>query len=97
MIPASTIVCVQCGKPAESIYKEYSAGNIRLSRCVSAILFLSSPHRVSGQQYCGNIVDKYIEYETLLIFIDMVLHRLEVYRHVLFNRSWSHDRSYYVR
>ena len=35
---------------------------------------------------CGEVVDHYIEFEILLVFIDMQLLRREVYRHVLFNR-----------
>lgn len=29
------MVCVECGHPIACIYKEYSKGNIRLTRCVS--------------------------------------------------------------
>lgn len=35
---------------------------------------------------CGEVADHYIEFEILLVFIDMQLLRREVYRHVLFNR-----------
>eukprot|EP00438_Fugacium_kawagutii_P023251 Skav204755 [mRNA] locus=scaffold1013:218693:219415:- [translate_table: standard] len=35
---------------------------------------------------CGAVVDHYIEFEILLVFIDMQLLRGEVYRHLLFNR-----------
>lgn len=35
---------------------------------------------------CGHVVDHYIEFEILLVFIDMQLLRPEVYRHLLFNR-----------
>ena len=38
------------------------------------------------QSECGKIADKYIEYELILVVIDMVLHRQQVYRHLLFNR-----------
>jgi hypothetical protein len=31
-------------------------------------------------------VDKYIEHDWVLIFIDMLLHKPQVYRHLLFNR-----------
>ncbi|CAJ1362516.1 unnamed protein product [Effrenium voratum] len=35
---------------------------------------------------CGQVADHYIEFEALLVFIDMQLLRPEVYRHLLFNR-----------
>lgn len=35
---------------------------------------------------CGAVADHYIEFEILLVFIDMQLLRGEVYRHLLFNR-----------
>jgi uncharacterized protein with PIN domain len=31
-------VCVECGAPLEQLYREYSAGSIRLARCVSGFL-----------------------------------------------------------
>lgn len=41
---------------------------------------------------CGQNVDHYIEFEVLLVFIDLQLFREEVYRHILHNRfatdSW---------
>lgn len=35
--------------------------------------------------FSRQIADKYIEYESILLFIDMLLHRIGVYRHMLFN------------
>ena len=29
------LICVECGTPTDSLYREYSKGNIRLTRCVS--------------------------------------------------------------
>jgi len=48
----------------------FGKGNIRLSRCKS----------------CHSISDKYVEYEFVLIFIDLLLHKTQVYRHLIFNR-----------
>eukprot|EP00124_Ichthyophonus_hoferi_P002504 Ihof_evm4s173 gene=Ihof_evmTU4s173 len=61
--------CVECGSPVKDLYKEYSNNNIRLTHCTN----------------CGKVADKYIEYEYLIIVIDMLLHKPEVYRHLLFN------------
>jgi hypothetical protein len=32
------------------------------------------------------VADKYIEHEFVIIFLDLVLHKRQAYRHVLFNR-----------
>eukprot|EP01138_Halocafeteria_seosinensis_P002092 gb/GECG01002141.1/.p1 GENE.gb/GECG01002141.1/~~gb/GECG01002141.1/.p1 ORF type:complete len:427 (+),score=13.85 gb/GECG01002141.1/:1-1281(+) len=63
-------VCVTCNALVDSVYKEYSRGNIRLSRCSA----------------CGCIVDKYIEFEIILVLIDLALLKVQAYRHVIFNR-----------
>ncbi|KAL2635098.1 hypothetical protein R1flu_006577 [Riccia fluitans] len=63
------MVCVNCGKFVQSVYVEYSPGNIRLSNCA----------------YCEGTVDKYAEYEIMIIIIDAVLHKYEAFRHVFFN------------
>lgn len=60
----------RCGTEVESLCTEYSESNIRLTRCHS----------------CNQVADKYIEYEALIVLIDIILHRPAAYRHVLFNR-----------
>ncbi|KAL0092115.1 Arv1-like family-domain-containing protein [Phycomyces blakesleeanus] len=35
---------------------------------------------------CSNFADKYIEHDFIIIFIDMLLHKPQVYRHLLLNR-----------
>ncbi|CAN0328382.1 unnamed protein product, partial [Scytosiphon promiscuus] len=37
------------------------------------------------QSYCRSVADKYIECEFVLIAIDLALHRVQAYRHLLFN------------
>ena len=39
-----------------------------------------------SQCACGEVADHYIEFEILLVFIDMQLFGRKVYRHILFNR-----------
>ena len=34
---------------------------------------------------CGSVADKYVEYENILIAIDIILLRKAAYRHVLYN------------
>jgi len=83
---ASTTCCVQCGaRSKDPLYKEYGqrsdSGNIRLTRCSS----------------CDSRLDKYLEYDPVLITIDLILHKVEVYRHLLFNSSTFLPHAHRVR
>jgi hypothetical protein len=63
-------VCVEClYRENDSLYKKYSEGNLRLTRC----------------RRCGDFVDRYVEYDNVLIVLDLVLHKNPAYRHLLFN------------
>lgn len=35
---------------------------------------------------CSKLADKYVEYDPVIIFLDLVLLRVQVYRHILFNQ-----------
>jgi len=56
----------------EHLYTVDSNHGIRLSRCKA----------------CGEVADKYVEYEFLLVMIDVMLHRRAAIIHVINNR-WS--------
>ncbi|CAO3587914.1 unnamed protein product [Absidia cylindrospora] len=62
--------CVECGTSVQDLYTKYSEDNIRLTSC----------------DHCHQFADKYIEYDFVIIFIDMLLLKPQVYRHLLFNR-----------
>jgi hypothetical protein len=62
--------CIECGLPVSQLYKEYGPGNIRLAQC----------------EACSEFVDKYVEFDLILIFIDLVLLKRQAYRHMIFNR-----------
>ncbi|CBZ53353.1 Protein arv1, related [Neospora caninum Liverpool] len=66
------VVCVECSVPLSSTCRRFPPHfqNIRLTRCAA----------------CGKTADKYVEYEVLLIFIDLLLHKPQAYRHLIFNR-----------
>lgn len=67
------MICVECGKPIQHVMKifgDVDNHNIRLTRC----------------RYCRKSADKYVEYEYMLILIDLILHKIQVYRHIIFNR-----------
>ncbi|KAL2914482.1 sterol homeostasis protein [Polyrhizophydium stewartii] len=63
-------VCIECGEPVPTLYVEYGKGNIRLQRC----------------DKCQTFADRYLEFDYVIIFIDMLLHKRPVYRHLIFNR-----------
>ena len=89
-------VCVECGeRTSDRLYEGYgvsrgqamgrgggrSGANIRLTRC----------------RVCDSILDRYLEYDPVLVVIDLILHKSEVYRHLLFNSKsfspWARKRS----
>ncbi|KAI8321715.1 Arv1-domain-containing protein [Martensiomyces pterosporus] len=63
-------ICIECGCPVASLYTEYGVGHIRLTQC----------------EHCKNFADKYVEHDVVIVFIDMLLHKPQVYRHLLVNK-----------
>eukprot|EP01116_Phalansterium_solitarium_P024921 TRINITY_DN927_c0_g1_i1.p2 TRINITY_DN927_c0_g1~~TRINITY_DN927_c0_g1_i1.p2 ORF type:complete len:252 (+),score=63.46 TRINITY_DN927_c0_g1_i1:962-1717(+) len=70
------MICVECSRSVNQTFQEFSKGNIRLVHC----------------DYCKEVVDKYVEYDFVIIFLDLILHRIQVYRHILFNRTEYCDK-----
>ncbi|KAJ1902240.1 sterol homeostasis protein, partial [Coemansia sp. IMI 209127] len=62
-------VCIECGRPVTSLYTEYGVGHIRLTQCNN----------------CKSFADKYVEHDVVIVFIDMLLHKPQAYRHLLVN------------
>ncbi|XP_006817431.1 protein ARV1-like [Saccoglossus kowalevskii] len=62
-------VCIECGKEASELYRYYSSNVLKISHC----------------GYCDKIVDKYIEFDPVIILLDAVLHKQQAYRHILYN------------
>ncbi|KAK9411761.1 protein ARV1 [Crotalus adamanteus] len=61
--------CVECSTKATELYKDYQRGVVRISICKS----------------CQKPVDKYIEYDPVIILINAILCKAQAYRHILFN------------
>ncbi|CAN0092510.1 unnamed protein product [Laminaria digitata] len=76
-----SFVCVECGRPVARLFREYNKGSIRLGRC----------------SYCCSVADKYVECEFVLIAIDLALHRIQAYRHLLFNRKPFSSHNFHGR
>ena len=69
------LVCVECGSPVSSLFKEICKSDVRLTTC--------------GE--CHRIADKYIEWDIQLLIIDLILQRPQVYRHILYNRFRAYN------
>uniref|UniRef100_A0A2P2MPP1 Protein ARV n=1 Tax=Rhizophora mucronata TaxID=61149 RepID=A0A2P2MPP1_RHIMU len=61
--------CVKCGFRIKTLFVQYSPGNIRLMKC----------------ENCKAVADEYIECEFMIILIDLILHKPQAYRHLLYN------------
>ncbi|XP_010241061.1 PREDICTED: protein arv1 homolog isoform X2 [Nelumbo nucifera] len=66
--------CVHCGVAVRTLFVQYSPGNIRLMKC----------------ENCKEVADEYIECETMILLIDLILHKQKAYRHLLYNTLNRH-------
>ncbi|KAJ0026777.1 hypothetical protein NQD34_017777 [Periophthalmus magnuspinnatus] len=63
--------CIECNKKATELHRDYSNGILKITICGS----------------CKKPVDKYIEYDPVIILIDAILCKTQAFRHILFNTS----------
>ncbi|KAM4828482.1 protein ARV1 isoform 2-T2 [Thomomys bottae] len=61
--------CIECNREARELYRDYSRGVLKITICKS----------------CQKPVDKYIEYDPVIILINAILCKAQAYRHILFN------------
>ncbi|XP_004578602.2 protein ARV1 [Ochotona princeps] len=61
--------CIECNQEAKELYRDYNHGVLKITICES----------------CQKPVDKYIEYDPVIILINAILCKAQAYRHVLFN------------
>lgn len=66
---ANVYTCIHCGTPLPALYEQYGDTHIRLIMC----------------EVCHCVADKYIEYDNVLLFIDLILIKPPAYRHTIFN------------
>jgi hypothetical protein len=50
-----------------------------------------SPVSADKQDKCKKFADKYIEHDFVVLFIDIILIKPQVYRHLLYNRLGTAD------
>lgn len=65
-------------RPVDSLYTVYSNDHIQLTDC----------------PYCQETVDKYVEIDNVLLFIDLLLLKAGAYRHLVFNALELHLSKY---
>ncbi|KAL7872483.1 hypothetical protein SRHO_G00074660 [Serrasalmus rhombeus] len=61
--------CIECTEDASELHRDYSNGILKITICKS----------------CAKPVDKYIEYDPVIILIDAILCKIQAFRHILFN------------
>ncbi|ORM40413.1 Protein arv1 -like protein [Babesia sp. Xinjiang] len=65
------LVCVHCGSAVPTLYHESSKESICLETCGS----------------CGEIADKYVEWDIYITAIDLFLLKVAVFRHLIYNQN----------
>ncbi|KAK3885245.1 hypothetical protein Pcinc_010519 [Petrolisthes cinctipes] len=73
-------LCIHCVKPAKALFKKSDGDFIKLYECLT----------------CGKTVDRYVECEKSIIFMDMLLQEITVYRHILFNAD-NFTSQFYIK
>lgn len=64
------MICVECTNPdIECLYSEFNSKYIKLTICPQ----------------CGNLADKYIEFDNVMVFLDILLLKPQAYRHLAYN------------
>ncbi|PIN97516.1 hypothetical protein AB205_0082490, partial [Aquarana catesbeiana] len=61
--------CIECNEESNELYRDYKHGVLKITICKS----------------CQKPVDKYIEYDPVIILINAMLCKAQAYRHILFN------------
>ncbi|KAJ5081790.1 Arv1 protein [Penicillium alfredii] len=78
-------ICIECSYPVSHLYSAYSRADDRS---------LGKGVRLTQCPRCQRFADKYVEYDFVVLFIDLVLIKPQVYRHLLFNRLGRADNQF---
>lgn len=65
-------ICINCSNKINELYKTYSSSVLKVIKC----------------NECNELADKYIEFEPIIIAIDLVLLSRPAQRHVLYNSTF---------
>lgn len=72
-LDSKTYKCVQCGESASALFKQYGPSVLKLSKC----------------EQCRGYVDKYVEYDPVIVMIDLLLMSKEAQRHIIYNSDFK--------
>ncbi|KAF2264077.1 Arv1-domain-containing protein [Lojkania enalia] len=75
-------ICIECRCRVKTLYTTYSKADDRA---------LGKGVRLTQCPNCKRFADKYVEHDFVVLFIDLVLIKPQVYRHLLFNRLGRDD------
>ena len=64
-------VCIECGYRQYKLINQLQEGNYCLEKCAR----------------CGDVADKYLEFEKNLLALQVVLCKTQIYRHIFFNQE----------
>ncbi|EEQ91266.1 hypothetical protein RJZ56_004415 [Blastomyces dermatitidis] len=78
-------ICIECCCPVSHLYTSYSKADDRS---------LGKGVRLTQCPRCKRFADKYVEHDFVVLFIDLVLIKPQVYRHLLFNRLGRSDNKF---
>ncbi|KAK2787732.1 sterol homeostasis protein [Emmonsiellopsis sp. PD_33] len=78
-------ICIECCYPVSHLYTSYSKADDRA---------LGKGVRLTQCPRCQRFADKYVEHDFVVLFIDLVLIKPQVYRHLLFNRLGRSDNKF---
>nr|XP_039249294.1 protein ARV1-like [Styela clava] len=68
--------CIECGEQCKDLYSTFpNTGILKIEHCTK----------------CKQVVDKYIEFDITLVFLDLILLRLAAIRHILCNRDTGNE------
>ncbi|XP_012268796.2 protein ARV1 isoform X2 [Athalia rosae] len=65
--------CIKCGAEVDELYRRYSPSVLKVLKC----------------DKCDSIADKYIEYDPVILLVDLVLLNKSAYRHLLYNSGFK--------
>ncbi|QLQ82297.1 hypothetical protein HG537_0H00580 [Torulaspora globosa] len=72
------MICIECTRPVDSLYTVYSNKHIQLTDCPE----------------CKSVVDRYVEFDNVILFIDLLLLKPGAYRHLVFNSLEGNSSKY---
>ncbi|XP_012229906.1 protein ARV1 [Linepithema humile] len=66
-------ICINCGAECKELFRRYCPSVLKVLKC----------------EKCGSSADKYIEYDPVIVFVDLILIEKSAYRHLLYNSNFK--------